>query len=106
MKNIIKKILKEDFEWASEPLDIPTDEIEQWAQRNQSIVSKYIQRLQQLENKLPKVDWDDRDNLFKPETQNTLGIIQLKNDLTNIYDSIEQLQEGIDGLRDIDEDEY
>tara|TARA_R110000868_G_scaffold327976_1_gene588905 strand:+ start:210 stop:539 length:330 start_codon:yes stop_codon:yes gene_type:complete len=104
MKHLIKKILKEnEFEWAGEQLDIPTDEIEKWAQQNESVVSKYIQRLQQLEDKLPKVDWDDRDNLFKTETQNTLGIIQLKNDLRNIYDSIEELQNGIDELRNPEE---
>ena len=101
MKKLIRKILREgEFDWASGQLDIPTDEIEKWAQQNESIVSGYIQRLQLLENKLPKVDWDDRDNLFKPETQNTLSIVQLKNDLTNIYDSIQELQNGITELRD------
>jgi predicted nucleic acid-binding Zn-ribbon protein len=106
MRNIIKKILKEDFNWASEPLDIPTDEIEQWVQHNQSTVSKYIQRLQQLEDKLPKVDWDNESELFKPETQNTLGVTQLKNDLINIYDSMEELQRGIDDLKNSEDDEY
>jgi archaellum component FlaC len=89
MRKTIKKILKEnEFEWAGEQLDIPTDEIEKWAQQNESVVGKYIQRLQQLEDKLPKVDWDDRDN---------------KNDLRNIYDSIEELQNGIDELRNPEE---
>lgn len=106
MRNTIKKILKEnEFEWASEQLDIPTDEIEKWANRNESVVGGYIRRLQQLENKLPKVDWDsmgssdDPKSLYTTETQNTLGIIQLKNDLRNIYDSIEELQNGIDELK-------
>ena len=97
MKYLIKKILKEnEFEWAGEPLDIPTDEIERWAQQNESVVGKYIQRLQQLEDKLPKVDWDNPKELYTTETQNTLGIVQLKNDLRNIYDSIEELQNGIE----------
>ena len=99
MRNIIKKILKEDFDWAQEPLDIPTDEIDQWAEKNVSVVSRYIHRLQMLEDKLPKVDWDNQDSLFTTETQNTLTIIQLKNDLRNIYESIEELQRGIDELR-------
>jgi hypothetical protein len=100
MKHLIKKILKEnEFEWAGEQLDIPTDEIEKWAQDNQNIVSNYVQRLQQLEDKLPKVDWDNPKDIYTTETQNTLGIIQLKNDLRNIYDSIEELQNGIDELK-------
>ena len=109
MKSRIRKILKEEsegFDWAKEQLDIPTDEIEQWANQNESIVGKYIKRLQNLENKLPKVDWDDRDSLFKTETQNTLTITQLKNDLRNIYDSVTDLQNGINELKNPDNIDY
>jgi hypothetical protein len=107
MRNTIKKILKEnEFEWASEPLDIPTDEIEQWAEKNENIVGVFVDRLQTLEDELPKVDWDDRDSLRKRETQNTLTIRQLKGDLRNIYESIQELRLGINELRNPEDYEY
>lgn len=98
MRDKIRKILKEsEFDWAGEPLDIPTDEIEQWCDDNIRTVSGLIQRLVELEKKLPKVDWSTmtKEQMYTEETQKILLVIQMRGDLENIYSSIQQLDEGI-----------
>jgi hypothetical protein len=91
MRNTIKKILKEDFEWAEEPLDLPLDDVEKWCDDNRNTLSNFIQRLEQTLSKLPEVDWNDRDNLSKTETQRALGVKQIIGDLRNIYESLNEI---------------
>ena len=102
MKDLIRKILKEDFDdfgWASEPLDIPTDEIDNWVKENTNVVGDFINRLQTLEDSLPKVDWGDVGSLDTLYTQNTLSVIEIKNELANIHESIKIIKAVVDDLK-------
>ncbi len=98
MRNTIKKILKEnEFEWASEPLDIPLDEIEQWCDSNRTQLSKYIQSLETTLSKLPKLMWAEMsdEEMRSEQTQRILGITSIHSDLRNIYDSLDQADKEI-----------
>lgn len=87
MRNLIKKILKEDFDWIGNgTLDLPMEEIKEFADNYEDIIQVWVDKINAVEDKLPKQNWDNP--VWTDELLDAEGLRDIRHQLINIQDSL------------------
>lgn len=101
MKNIIKKVLKEDFDWLEdEETNLPPiNEINEWCEQNKTQISKWIQQIDEFYRKSPQIKWGDESDFNDDNVMVALSVKGVGDELRNIYSSIETISDEVDFIK-------
>jgi hypothetical protein len=103
MKKIIKKVLKEDFDWIEEnQIDLPPiQDIHIWCDNNGPQIFEWIQQINEFYKQSRQINWgvdlsDDEDGMI------ALSVKGIGDELRNIYASFETIKGEIDYIQNPD----
>ena len=101
MRNLIKNILKEsDFDWTKEnTTEVPIKDIEGWVDKTRYEISEWIQKIDEFNEKAPKMDWDNKEDFDDDDKMLALTVKGIGDELRNIYSSFDTIDGDIEYLR-------
>jgi len=100
MKNLIKKILREDFDWVNDNnVNVPIDEISEWAYETRYKVASFIQKIDEFYKQVPKVNWDNMEDMNDEDKMIALSVKGIGDELRNIYSSLDTIDDEISYIK-------
>lgn len=115
MRNTIKKILKEDFDWVSSQHDLPLDDIKELSDQHEKILNLKIKLREYLDGKegMENFDYSTRPNHEEHKGHYIVEQVrEIYNEVNNIEGSLRDLPSSLEHLEylvtgiDTENDEY